>query len=201
MYKLKSTCCHRYCSWALLGHVWIWIRLVCTLHSICRNTTFKPGLNAAHTLEVVSGIIYVCTNATILVAHFWFEPMNSAGSESHKMDAVNSRVCLASRCSHPQFQRQQDVQSVCMQYLNRGYPAQKKSNNQTRFLRSLQNTAANNVICNTGNLIVSVWLLPLHRGSRVCTTLRPRDFPCIVKQKDAGGTVSLLSSTAQRRRW
>ena len=39
--------------------------------------------------------------------------INFAVNRSHKMAAVNSKMCLASRCSPPQFQRERDVQSVC----------------------------------------------------------------------------------------
>ena len=66
---------------------------------------------------------------------FQFKPLNSAGSDSHKMAAVNSRICLASRCSFPQSQRDQDVHEIGRQYINRDYPAHKIARIQRKFLR------------------------------------------------------------------
>ena len=66
---------------------------------------------------------------------FQFKPSNSAGSDSHKMAAVNSRICLASRCSFPQSQRDQDVHEIGRQYINRDYPAHKIARIQRKFLR------------------------------------------------------------------
>ena len=43
---------------------------------------------------------------------FQFKPLNSAGSDSHKLAAVNSRTCFASRCSFPQSQRDRDVHAI-----------------------------------------------------------------------------------------
>ena len=69
---------------------------------------------------------------------FQFKPLIliSAGSDSHKLAAVNSRICLASRCSFPQSQRDRDVHAIGRQYVNRNYPMQQILRIQKKFLRA-----------------------------------------------------------------
>ena len=66
---------------------------------------------------------------------FQFKPLNSAGSDSHKMAAVNSRMCLASRCSYPRSQKDQHAHATGRRYVNRDYPAQRIFRIQKKFSR------------------------------------------------------------------
>ena len=81
----------------------------------------KPvGLAEVESGEFLGTVLHPaerCLAFVIPIEQHQFKPMISARRASHKLAAVNSRVCLASWCSHSQSQREQDVKSVSMQYV------------------------------------------------------------------------------------
>ena len=54
--------------------------------------------------------------------NFQFRPYLSAGSLNHRVAALNSRLCSASRISFPLAQTCQDLSVLCDKYIQQGFP-------------------------------------------------------------------------------